>query len=144
MLTAGMTVVNLGPEGPGPINPIIATLVLDKPAPAVRRWSASDRTHSWKRQWIICPSDHGFRHVNQARYVDFIDDTRWFAAQVGNPAGLEGPSAGLSVEYLREAHAGERVQMETWVTGERTRAYELTQQPSGEVLARGQVLKAEP
>jgi hypothetical protein len=33
--------------------------------------------------------------------------------------------------------------METWVTGDRTRAYELTRQADGELLARGQVLQAE-
>jgi acyl-CoA thioesterase FadM len=81
--------------------------------------------------------------VNQARYVDYIDDTRWFAAQAGDRSGVEGRLAGLSVEYRRETHAGERVQMETWVTGDRTRAYELTRQPDGEVLARGQVLRAD-
>lgn len=55
---------------------------------------------------------------------------------------MEGALAGLSVEYRRETHAGEQIQMETWVTGDRTRAYELTRQPDGEVLARGQVLRA--
>ena len=103
-----------------------------------------DRLQSWKRQWLVRPSDQdSFRHVNQARYVDYIDDTRWFAAQAGEPAGVEGPLGGLSVEYQRETHAGEQIQMETWVTGDRTRAYELTRQTDGEVLARGQVLQAE-
>jgi len=140
---ARMTVVNLGPEGPTAIDPVVATFVVDEAAPAVRPWRGGERPQSWKRQWIVCPSDQdSFRHVNQARYVDYIDDTRWFAAQADEPAGLEGPLAGLSVEYLRETRAGEHVQMETWVTGERTRAYELTRQPSGEVLARGQVFRA--
>ena len=92
----------------------------------------------------VRPSDQdSFRHVNQARYVDYIDDTRWFAAQAGQDAGLEGPLAALSVEYIREPHAGERVQMETWVTGDRSRAYELTLVPTGEVLTRGQSYAAE-
>jgi YbgC/YbaW family acyl-CoA thioester hydrolase len=141
---ARMTVVNLGPEGPAPLEPVIATFVVDEPAPAARPWPEGERARSWKRQWIVRPSDQdSFCHVNQARYVDYIDDTRWFAAQAGEPAGVEGPLAGLSVEYLRETHAGEQVQMETWVTGDRTRAYELTRQPTGEVLSRGQVLQAE-
>jgi len=141
---ARMTVVNLGPEGPAPIEPVIATFVVDEPAPAALPWPEEERAQSWKRQWIVRPSDQdSFCHVNQARYVDYIDDTRWFAAQAGEPAGVEGPLEGLSVEYLREAHAGEQVQMETWVTGDRMRAYELTRQPTGEVLTRGQVLQAE-
>jgi acyl-CoA thioesterase FadM len=141
---ARMTVVNLGPEGPAPVDPVVATFVLDEPAPAVRPWPEGERARSWKRQWIVRPSDQdSFRHVNQARYVDYIDDTRWFAARAREPAGVDGRLAGLSVEYRREAHAGEQVEMETWVTGDRTRAYELTRQPTGEVLARGQVLQAE-
>ena len=141
---ARMTVVNLGPEGPAPVDPVVAAFVLNEPAPAVRPWPEGDRLHSWKRQWIVRPSDQdSFRHVNQARYVDYIDDARWFAAQAGEPAGVEGRLASLSVEYLRETHAGEQVQMETWVTGDRRRAYELTLQPTGEVLSRGQVVQAE-
>jgi len=141
---ARMTVVKVGPDGPAPFDPIISTLVIDEPAPAARPWPAGEPTQTWKRQWVLCPSDQdSFRHVNQARYVDYIDDTRWFAAQAGVPAGTEGRLAGLSVEYLREAHAGQCVEMETWVTGERTRAYSLSRQPSGDLLARGQVFEAE-
>lgn len=140
---ARMTVVNLGPEGPEPIEPVVAGFVVDEPTPAVQPWPTGERTRSWKRRWIVRPSDQdSFRHVNQARYVDYIDDTGWFAAQAGAPAGVERPLASLSVEYLRETHAGEQVQMETWVTGDQGRAYELTRQPNGEVLSRGQVVQA--
>jgi acyl-CoA thioesterase FadM len=140
---ARMTVVNLGPDGPAPLDPIIATLVADEPTPPVRPWPEGERSESWRRRWVVRPSDQdSFRHVNQARYVDYIDDTRWFATQAGEPAGVEGSLAGLSVEYRRETHAGEQIQMETWVTGDRARAYELTRQSDGEVLARGQVLQA--
>ncbi len=142
---ARMTVVNLGPNGPAALDPIVSSFVLDEPAPAVRPWPEADRAGSWTRQWLVRPSDQdSFRHVNQARYVDYIDDTRWFAAQARERAGVQGPLAGLSVEYRRETHAGELVQMETWVTGDRTRAYELRRQADGEILARGQVVGAEP
>ena len=140
---ARMTVVNLGPEGPAPLDPAVATLVIDEPAPPVRPWPEAERAQSWAREWIVRPSDQdSFLHVNQARYVDYIDDTRWFAAEAGHPAGSRGRLASLSVEYRREAHAGERVRMETWVTGDRARAYELTLQPAGEVLTRGQTVVA--
>ena len=140
--SARMTVVNLGPEGPAPLDPEVAGFVADEPTPAARPWTEGERQQSWTRQWIIRPSDQdSFRHVNQARYVDFIDDTRWFAARAGESAGLEGPLSALSVEYLRETHAGEQVQMETWVTGNRSRAYELTRLSSGEVLCRGQAMR---
>lgn len=141
---ARMTVVNLGPNGPAPIDPIVADHIADEPAPPARPWPDGARRDSWRRQWTVRPSDQdSFRHVNQARYVDYIDDTRWFAAEAEQTAGLRGPLDGLSVEYIREAHAGEQVQMETWVTGDRSRAYELTLQTTGEILARGQTLGAE-
>ncbi len=136
---ARMTVVNLDANGPAPIDPVVADYVLDEAVPAPRPWPDGERADSWKRRWLVRPSDQdSFRHVNQARYVDYIDDTRWFAAQAGEPAGLQGTLSGLSVEYIREAHAGEEVEMETWVTGERTRAYELTLLANGKVLTRGQ------
>lgn len=132
------------PDGPAPVNPAVASLVTDEVAPPAHPWPAGDRTQSCKLQWVVRPSDQdSFRHVNQARYVDYIDDTRWLAAQTGQVARFEGRLKALSVEYLRETHAGERVQMETWVTGEHSRAFELTRQATGEILARGQALRAE-
>ena len=138
---ARMTVVNLGPHGPAPLDPVVRDHVASEPAPAARPWPDASRRDAWSRQWTVRPSDQdSFRHVNQARYVDYIDDTRWFAAQSGQAAALVGRLTGLSVEYIREAHAGESLEMETWVVDDRTRAYELTRQPSGEVLMRGQAL----
>ncbi len=140
---ARMTVVNLGPNGPTPIDPVVADYVADDRVPRARPWPDGARPGSWTRQWTVRPSDQdSFRHVNQARYVDYIDDTRWFAAQADETAGLQGPLEGLSVEYIREAHAGEQVQMQTWATGASTRAYELTLLSTGEILARGQAIGA--
>ncbi len=136
-----MTVVNLGPSGPAPVDPIVHEFVIDEPAAPSRAFPEGGREHAWSREWIVRPSDQdSFGHVNQAKYVDYIDDTRWFATQEGEAAGLEGGLSGLSVEYIQEAHAGERVRMETWITGERRRAFELTMADTGAVLARGQAL----
>lgn len=138
---ARMTVVNLGPKGPAPLDPIVASYVIDEPTPLVRQWPDGPRVDPWSREWEVRPSDQdSFRHVNQARYVDYIEDTRWFATEAGAPSGLQGRADGLSVEYIREAHAGERVRMDTWTVGGGARAYELTHQPSGEVLSRGQAV----
>lgn len=139
---ARMTIVNLGPEGPAPLAPFVADYVIDEGAPEAWTWSEGERASAWTREWTVRPSDQdSFRHVNQARYVDYIDDTRWFAAKASCPSGLEGPLQKLSIEYVREAHAGERVTMATWVTGSLSRAYELTLQATGELLARGQALR---
>ena len=141
---ARMTVVNLGPNGPAPVDPIVADHAVDELTPPARPWPEGERVDPWRRQWTVRPSDQdSFRHVNQARYMDYIDDTRWFAAEAGEAAGLRGPLRGVSIEYIREAHAGEQVEMATWVIGDFTRAYELTRQATGEVLARGQAVGAE-
>lgn len=138
---ARMTIVNLGPSGPAPLDPGVASYVTNEHAPPARPWPEGERNDSWTRSWTVRPSDQdSFGHVNQARYVDYIDDTRWFALRAGRAAGLEGELDGLSVEYVREAHAGEEVQMETWVTGRGARAYELLRQSTGELLSRGQAL----
>ncbi len=137
---ARVTIVHTGPDGPTPVGVDLASAVVDEPVPAAVMWQEGERRASWKRQWIVRPSDQdSFRHVNQARYIDYIDDTRQLAAMSGEPAGLEGPLASLSVEYLRETHAGQLVQMETWVTGDGTRAFELTRPESGQIHSRGQV-----
>lgn len=139
-IQARITVVHIGPNGPAPIGGDLSHAVVNDPVPPRPVWPEADRRSSWTRQWIVRPSDQdSFRHVNQARYVDYIDDTRQFAAMSEEAAGLDGPLASLSVEYVRETHAGERVQMETWVTGDGTRAFELTRPDTGEVHSRGQV-----
>lgn len=137
---ARVTVVHIGPDGPTPLDEDLSSAVLDEPLPPPVRWTEIDRGSSWKRSWVVRPSDQdSFRHVNQARYVDFIDDTRQLAALAGHAAGLQGPLASLSVEYLRETHAGTTVQMQTWVTGEHSRAFELTEPSTGAIHSRGQV-----
>jgi acyl-CoA thioesterase FadM len=138
---ARMTIVHLGPDGPAPLDAVVSTFVVDEPAPAALPWPQKARLKPWKRSWTVRPSDQdSFGHVNQARYVDYMDDTRWFAERAHEPAGLPGPLKTLSLEYLREAHAGDRVDMQTWVCGEQSRAYELVHNGTGEVLARGHAL----
>ncbi len=137
---ARVTVVHFGPDGPAPLDGDLDASVFDEPTPDRVVWLEGARESSWSREWVVRPSDQdSFRHVNQARYVDYIDDTRQLAAMVGEAAGLEGPLASLSVEYLKETHAGEPVRMETWVTGDRARAFELTRADTGALLSRGQV-----
>jgi acyl-CoA thioesterase FadM len=136
---ARMTIVHLGPDGPAPLDAAVSSFVVDEPAPAALPWPRGAPSDIWTRSWTVRPSDQdSFGHVNQARYVDYIDDTRWFAARGAQRAGLGGSLRRLSIEYVRETHAGDEVEMRTWVTGEQSRAYELIRTASGEVLARGQ------
>ena len=137
---ARATLVHLGPQGPAPLDPGLRELTSEYSAPSPKPWRESVRKSAWARDWIVAPSDQdSFRHVNQARYVDYINDTRQLAAFANAPAGAVGPLASLQIEYIRETHAGNPVRMQTWVTGERARAFELTRKDSGEPLCRGQI-----
>ncbi len=85
---ARVTVVHIGPDGPAPVGADLASAVLDEPVPARAVWPETERRSSWTRRWIVRPSDQdSFRHVNQARYVDYIDDTRQLASMAGEVAG---------------------------------------------------------
>lgn len=141
VVRARMTIVHLGPDGPAPLDPEVSSFIVDEPAPKPLSWPEGERSQLWTRSWIVRPSDQdSFGHVNQARYVDYLEDTRWFAQRAGQPAGLEDTLGTVSIEYVRETHAGEQVQMRTWVTGDNRRAYELVREPSGQLLARGQAV----
>ena len=50
---ARMTVVNLGPDGPAPIEPLVASFVVDEPTPAAQPWVEGERTRSWTRDWFV-------------------------------------------------------------------------------------------
>ncbi len=137
---ARVTVVHIGPDGPAPVGADLASAVVEQPLPARPDWPSAPPTVTWSRRWIVRPSDQdSFRHVNQARYVDYIDDTRQLGALAGEASGLEGALASLSVEYLQETHAGEEVEMTTWVTAPRSRAFALTRVDTGKLHCRGQV-----
>lgn len=76
------------------------------------------------------PSDQdSFRHVNQARYVDLVDDAR-------RAAGL-GPLRALSVAYERETLAGEVLEIEVAATGPGRHAFQMVRAGDGVVVNRG-------
>jgi acyl-CoA thioesterase FadM len=71
---------------------------------------------AWSHAIQVRPSDlDSLQHVNQARYVDFFDDTR----QLAQATGAYGDQAGsavkqISVEYLRETKLGGDLVALTW------------------------------
>lgn len=135
------TLVQVGPNGrPAPVSSSLRHEVSEEPAPIAARWPDAPPVEPFIREWVVRPSDQdSFRHVNQAMYIAFMDDTRLLAVREGHPAGSDRSLANLSVEYIREAHAGERVRMTMWTTGEGARAFELSDPASDTRLCRGQV-----
>ena len=100
-----VTIVQLGPDGPSPIDPSMAEFVTpsESAAPLVFEPGPPE----FETTIFARPSDQDqFRHVNQARYVDFADDVRWLAHVAGNEAGFEEPIGRVSVDYRREVKAG--------------------------------------
>lgn len=134
------TLVQVGPNGPEPIDPTFREFVLDRDAPTAPRWPEELPDVHWDREWDVRPSDQdSYKHVNQARYVDFIDDTRWLAALAENETGATAPLRTLNLEYVRETRVGHRLRMRTWKLTDTRRAFELTNLMTQELASRGQI-----
>lgn len=128
--TTRVTIVQLGPEGPTPIDPSMAEFVTpsDRAEPLVFEPGAPE----FETTILARPSDQDqFRHVNQARYVDFADDVRWFAHAAGNGAGFDGPIGRVSVDYRREVKAGTVLRAELRRGTGETRSVRLVEAATG-------------
>lgn len=100
VLRARTTIVCLDAEGhPADAGDALRAVAREVPdCPAHTRVSAGEPAHEWRV--AVRPSDEDmFRHVNQARYLDFLDDAR-------RGAGLP-RMTGLTVSYEREVHHGQ-------------------------------------
>jgi acyl-CoA thioesterase FadM len=113
------TAVNLGERGrPTPIDPAAAELVRATPDfPPLELVPAPPG--AWTREITVCPSDQDIQqHVNHARYLDFVEDTRAFALRAGAYAGArelaERPLRRVAISYEREASVGDTLRAATW------------------------------
>ena len=85
------------------------------------------------RVQVRASDQDSFGHLNQARYIDFVDDAR-------RAAGL-GALQGLSVAYEREALAGDVLEVEVVAAADGQHAYRMVRVRDGAVINRG-VLRA--
>jgi acyl-CoA thioesterase FadM len=72
---------------------------------------------AYRRSLEVRPSDQDLqRHVNHARYADFVEDTRYFAQETGayGPGVPEGFPRSFFLAYEREAKVGDATHMATW------------------------------
>ena len=136
---ADIAIVNLDGGRPAPLDPALRDFVEPSPAgpaPAL----ASRAGEPFVRRFVVRPSDLDlFRHVNQARYLDFADDTLQLAAAAGHAAGSDRPIGALSLEYQAEARGGQVLQMQMWRGGDDegdVRELELTRVEDGAVIHR--------
>lgn len=102
-----VTIVQLGPSGPSPVDESLHAHVTPMAMPAELRFDDASAGPVFEHAILARPSDQDqFRHVNQARYVDFGDDVRWVASAGGHEAGFDGPLGAYQVSYQREVRAG--------------------------------------
>jgi acyl-CoA thioesterase FadM len=95
---------------------------------------------------MVCPSDQDIlQHVNQARYMDWIEDTRWLAAQANgygeHSRAAQRPARCIHIEYRREVTAGTPIRILTWPVGSHPEAFgfEVRRAEDGELLTRARV-----
>ncbi len=138
-----VTAVHLSPSGrPHPIPETIRRLVLREertvlvPAPV-----EESPKGAWNRTFTVMPSDLDlFQHVNHARYLDYFDDTRRLASRTGGYGEVNGSFGGplfrASLDYRRQALAGDVLTIATWPLSDSAMGFEMSREPGGEVLSR--------
>jgi acyl-CoA thioesterase FadM len=119
---AQVTAVNLDTNGrPKPLADGFKTLVVEGERPEVPALEESAPPSAWTREIVVCPSDQDvLQHVNHARYLDFVEDTRALAARSGafaDKALLERPAQRIFLSYEREASVGMVLVAKLWQLG---------------------------
>jgi len=121
--------VSTGIDGrPRPVGPGLERLVLDRETLELPRLDHSPSAGAWSQDLVVRASDVDLlRHVNQARYVDYIEDTRYACTRAGG-YGEHGQGADAALEYLvasyeGQAREGDRLRVTTWALGDAPRQY---------------------
>jgi acyl-CoA thioester hydrolase len=101
--------------------------------------------NAFLRELQVAPSDQDvLGHVNHARYLDFVEDTRCFAAHAGafgdDLSGAQKSARRIAVDYDQEATFGERLQILTWAApGTGVFNVQIRRASDGSVVTRAQV-----
>lgn len=113
---ATCTVVCLDDAGaPAPVPDPVRALVVEDELPDVEPLTSDAPANAWSRELAVLPSDQDIlQHANQARYADYVEDTRQLAAAAGAYPAVPALPGKLWVEYRRENQSGERLRMLTW------------------------------
>jgi acyl-CoA thioesterase FadM len=131
---------------PRPIGPGLERLVCERETIDVPRLADSPGPDAWSQEFPVRPSDLDLlRHVNQARYVDYIEDARHNCASAGG-YGEDGhrPDAALkrlTLSYEGQAREGDRLRVTTWaLDGAPGRfAFEVRREADAALMARARV-----
>ena len=113
---------------PRPLGPGLEHLLSDRETIEVPRLDHSPRAGAWSQDLAVQPSDVDLlQHVNQARYVDYIENARYACARAGG-YGEHGQGADAALKYLAlsyegQAREGDRLRVTTWALGAAPRQY---------------------
>jgi acyl-CoA thioesterase FadM len=144
---ASATGVNLGGDGrPLPLDEAVRAFVTDGEEPDAPALDEDAPPKAWSRELVVCPSDQDvLQHANQARYMDWVEDTRWLAARAdgygAHSPSAERPARRIHIEYRREVKAGTRIRIVTWSLGSEPSAFgfEVRRVEDSELLTRARV-----
>lgn len=131
---------------PRPLGPGLERLLSDRETIPVPRLDHSTGAGAWSRDIEVRPSDVDLlRHVNQARYVDYIEDARYACAGRGgygaHGQGADGALRYLAVSYEGQAREGDRLRVFTWALGgdPAQYAFEVRREADAAPMARARV-----
>ena len=117
---ATVTAVNLDEAGrPTPLDPAATELLGEAPPLPGVALELPAPPSAWTREITVCPSDQDvLQHVNHARYIEFVEDTRALAARAG-AYGSAGEAAQrlprrIAISYERQAAFGDTLAAATW------------------------------
>ncbi|HMJ16202.1 MAG TPA: acyl-CoA thioesterase [Polyangiaceae bacterium] len=140
-----VTVVNLGSGSrPSPVARELESYVRDEPLPDVPPPERMEPRDAFVHPLRVAPSDQDvLGHVNHARYIDFVEDTRclaWQAGAYGERGELVQHARRLAIEYDAEATFGTELQVVTWAEPNRDAYhFQIRRAGDGAVLTRAQV-----
>jgi acyl-CoA thioesterase FadM len=142
---ASVTVVSLGSDGrPAPIPEQAAGYVRDEPLPSADPPAGEPPEQPFVRRIQVAPSDQDvYRHVNHARYIDFVEDTRAFAERAGAYGNAMSPelrnASSLSIAYDSEAAFPSELDVLTWAGADGSYDFRIRRRTDSVVLTRARV-----
>jgi acyl-CoA thioesterase FadM len=126
---------------PTPLSDELRRLLSDRETLALPRLALSAPPGAWSHDFVVRASDIDLlQHVNEARHVDYVDDTRRACAQAGGYGEqirrAASPLSSLTISYEGQPHLGDRLRATTWVSGEGDSQYdvEIRREPDGELM----------
>ena len=131
---------------PRPVGPGLERLLSDRETIEVPRLDHSPGAGAWSQGLVVRASDVDLlRHVNQARYVDYIENARYACARAGgygeHEQGADAALKYLAVSYEGQAREGDRLHLTTWALGDAPGqyAFEVRRKADAAPMARARV-----